>query len=308
MLKLAGLASVRLPLTDTPLDLRGPLREATGQSFRRINRFIQLALLGAARCVASLERPPPPDCALMIGTDSGMLADMSRVVTAMAAEQRVPTPFEFMNVSGAMAGFQVAQYLGLRGPQLTVHAVNASLEAALRLLSLRSAPQRQALVGFIEEGCWPLHEQRERLDWPQGGIEECSHWLYFDADAIAPLATLQWCRRYRDLEALAAALEPLDRSTLVLAASRYSRNTVPLNQWAAQLGISRLSGQDDPVAHSGGLPAAAIGQLLREHPGRGLLYLNQSGEKEFHATLLDATAATAFVPPSAPSNDTRNAR
>ena len=191
MLKLRAAASVHEVLGDTPSDLRARLKEMTGQNFRRINRFIELALLGALRC-RDAASGIAPDAALYLACDSPMLADSVKILQGIQNERRPPSPFEFMNISGNMAGYYVANQLGLNGPQLSLHRNRAGLEAALELLMLQSAQHRRALIGYVEEGVWPLSEQRARhglaADAP---LAECSHWFYFDQDCTAPLAVIE---------------------------------------------------------------------------------------------------------------------
>lgn len=190
MLKLSAYGSLHHQLEDTPVDLRALLKVETGQNFRRINRFIELALLGALRCrkhaglIAN-------DAALYLTCDSPMLADSAKILQGIELEGRPPSPFEFMNVSGNMAGYYIAHQLELSGPQLALHRNHESLEAALELLMLQSAQHRHALLGYVEEGVWPLSEQRIRLGLSANTpLYECSHWFYFDQDSAAPLAEI----------------------------------------------------------------------------------------------------------------------
>ncbi|MGH8541501.1 MAG: hypothetical protein ACRETW_13490 [Stenotrophobium sp.] len=214
MLKTSASASLHEELGENPADLRALLKAETGQNFRRINRFIELALLGALRC-RQQAGAIAPDTALYLACDSPMLADTVKILEGIENERRPPSPFEFMNVSGNMAGYYVAQQLGLNGPQLSLHRNRAGLEAALELLSLDSAQHRRALIGYVEEGVWPLSEQRARHGWTADAVlYECSHWFYFDQDCTAPLAIIE--------TASAVSAEPVTQGMdTPLALSRY---------------------------------------------------------------------------------------
>lgn len=305
MLKLAACSSLHWPVAESPRDLRALLKEETGQSIRRINRFIELALLGAQRCARvaagviekDLGSPAlahgaapggiPPDTALYLCFDVGMLADTTRIMAGYAQGKRAPTPFEFMNTSGGMAGFHVAQMLKLDGPQLSLHRNHVSLEAALQLLQLQSAPHRRALVGYVEEGCWPAADQRERFHW-DGEFIECSHWLYFDGGVAAPLATIESCTRYADFEALAAAVATLDKSQLWFAATERSRS--PEQDWSPALGLPQRFEAPELAetsrCFSSGLPALALSAFARSELKGRLLHVNRSGSGEYLATLM----------------------
>lgn len=285
MLKLVASSQLRFELGEGPADLRDPLREQTGERFRRVNRYIEMSLLGATRCVASLGMLRPATSLLMC-TDAGMLADTAKVMDGMARTLRAPTPFEFMNLSGSMAGFHVAAHLRLQGAQLSLFRNHAALEAALQMLMLKSRRERSALVGFVEEGCWPLDQMRERLKWPEGALTECSHWLYFDQDAAQSIGGIERCTSHADLADLVASLAATSRQGLWLAGTHLSRNTAPLGEWAALLGVQNVFETDVEPLYSGGRVTALLAEFCRRHPGESLLHVNQSGEQDFHAILL----------------------
>lgn len=294
MLKIAACASVRTPVTEQPEDVRLRLRTESGLSVRRVNRFIELALLGATQCQRAASAAFPAHTALYLSMDAGMVADTARVITGYIQTQRAPTPFEFMNISGSMAGFHVAQTLGLQGPQLSLHRNDASLEAALPLLALRSAPHRQALLGFVEEGVWPLHEQRQRLSW-DGDFLECSHWLYLDADCARPLATIESCTQYEGLGAMIAALEPLERAGCQLSTSQSNHTDPDARALSEALRIPLWPSQMEGAWYSGGLTAQALVQFAQAGRAGRLLHVNQTRSGECVATQLrvDECAASA---------------
>lgn len=206
MLKIAAVGAYCTEQLEQPSDLRGLLLQETGQSFRRINRFIELSLLGALRCRA-MAGHIAPRAALFSAAEAPMLTDCVKALRSTIYEQRPPTPFEFMNISGNMAGFYIAQQLQIDGPQLSVARRQAGLECALELLHVPNPAQRQALLGCVEEGVWPMAEQRQRLGLTDDApLMETSHWFYIDADAGAPLCVIDEVRMLRTREALADAL------------------------------------------------------------------------------------------------------
>lgn len=211
MLKIAGFARYQDALGNEARELRNLLQAESGRSFRRINRFTELALIGALR----LHRKMPavaPDAALYLASESPMLGDCVKVLNSTIVEQRPPTPFEFMNISGNMAGFYIAQQIGIDGPQLAIARRHAGLEAALELLQLPT--HRHALLGCVEEGVWPLAAQRQRVDLPADApLFETSHWFYCDADCHAPLAELLPVLRATNEHGLQLALSQLAADT-----------------------------------------------------------------------------------------------
>ena len=190
MLKLAACAALYLPAGEAPAPLAQLRAELGLPSLRRINRFTELALLGAHRCRLAYGRALPADTTVLLVSETPNLSDALRVMRALIGEARPPSPFDFMNTASNMAGFYVAQQLGLSEAQLSLHRAGDGLNAALELLTLPSAPRR-VLLGVVEEADWPLAEHRERLCLPPDApLAECSDWFFLDADCVDPLALI----------------------------------------------------------------------------------------------------------------------
>lgn len=277
MLKIAAAFSHEATLDERADDLRARLLDLTGQSFRRINRYIELALYGALRCAHG---GVGADTALYLASEAPMLADCVKALRGVIAERRPPTPFEFMNISGNMAGFYIAQQLAMSGPQLAVHRSGASMDAALELLTVQSAQHRRALLGYVEEGIWPLTEQRWRLDLPDGAtLAECSHWLYLDADCARPLATIGDMQVCDGRDALAACLRAMPDDCRVLLGSGCTPEDA-----AALDRLGLVTETTDPaLPFSTGRTAAAVATFALA-PGSAHL-LHVTGQRGHYRTL-----------------------
>jgi hypothetical protein len=277
-LRIAAVSAHSRLLEDSPQDLRAELLEMTGQAFRRINRFIELAVYGALRCGREAGGVGG-DTALYLASEAPMLADCVRALRGVIAEARPPTPFEFMNISGNMAGFYIAQHLRMRGPQLAVHRNSASLECALDLLQLQSARHRRALLGYVEEGVWPLTEQRLRLGLPATAeLSESSHWFYLDADCAAPLGLIDAIERCSTLAQAQRALADAPAQWRVSIGHRCSE---------ADVDALRAARPDAQMMETDGAYSTAttamrlIGFLLRDS-APGLLQVNHSGDGGYY--------------------------
>ena len=151
------------------------------ERFRRIDRFIQLALLGSAECVRG--NALAPDCALYICSGSGPVGTNIAVQEAIVGNRVLPTPFHFVNTLGSSAGFYVARNLSLEGQSLFISRRGNSLSAGLACVAtdLASGAVPQALLGFVEECSLPLsaHRSRQQLD-ADAMVAEGSHWLLLE--------------------------------------------------------------------------------------------------------------------------------
>lgn len=278
-LPITGVASLALAAGDAPTSLREPLRALSPSAPRRINRLIELGLLGAHTCVRGHTLPSDTD--IYMAFSSGCVADSVALVKNAVRDQ--PTmPVTFINVSSNMAGFYVAASLGLHSENQVVAARDFSWEAALELAILNTADRRGLLIGAVEEAVWPLPEHRERLGLAPGTpLLESSQWLLVSREATQPLAWLHWVRRFNDDDALAAFLAAAPAP----AGTRLWVNGADADAWSPRAGLALASGLA-PEGHTG-LPAAlACCRFVREGRGGALLHLHRGGAGNWCAMLI----------------------
>ena len=158
--------------------LEAALKNLCRERFRRIDRFIQLALLGSARCVAG--RTLQPDCGIYLGSGLGPIGNNILTQQQLIRDAEIPKPVNFVNTLGSSAGFHVARNLGLRGQNFFISRRGASLQAVLSaaIADLTCGVVGQALLGVVEEVALPLAEHRLRQHLPGDlTLAEGSHWL-----------------------------------------------------------------------------------------------------------------------------------
>ena len=168
--------------------LKEELRRYAREHFRRVNRFILLALIGARKCIHG--RSVAADTAVYVTTEHGNLGDTATVLDEIYAAQSLPKPFSFINTMSNTAAFYLAQSLGARGRNITVSSQRLSFERGIDLLTadFTAGAEKSALIGGVDvaslsgaggdEGA--LHPQRLHLHrqcWrgrepPQGGAPE----------------------------------------------------------------------------------------------------------------------------------------
>jgi 3-oxoacyl-(acyl-carrier-protein) synthase len=167
------------------------LRPVCREHFRRIDRFIELALVGSGECAAG--RALAADCGLYISSGIGPIGTNVVVQDSVSRDARLPMPFSFVNTLGSSAGYYVGKNLGLTGESIFVSRRGASFSAALAcaVADLMSGVVSQALVGAIEECLLPVERFRELVALPAGAqTAEGSHWLLLARgdDGGAPVA------------------------------------------------------------------------------------------------------------------------
>ena len=171
-----------------PPPLKDLAREATGVSVRRIGRFVQLALIGAGRCLSG--RTLPAGTATYFASGRGDLEVTLEVLRHLCEHGGSPAPFTFINTVGNSACFHVAKTFGLSGRSLFVTTRHAPLHAALRLaaLDIATGGVAAALVGSSDLCTAPLTAHRERIGVSPGTpVGEGSHWfLLGSGDRLGP--------------------------------------------------------------------------------------------------------------------------
>lgn len=159
-------------------ELRKEVNTVCGERFRRIDRFIQLSLLGAARCAQMIK--PDEQAGLYIGSRFAAVRNTIQVQEQMFVHGQIPKPANFINTLSNSAGYYVARNLKLQGKNIFVSRANASLEAALELarLDLQNGSIKQALIGVVDEGVPVQAHHCQRMGIPEDtALAEGSHWF-----------------------------------------------------------------------------------------------------------------------------------
>lgn len=181
------------PAADTRASLADILGQAMAHPPRRINRYTQLALIGAHRAVAKLSRPLAPQTPLYLASENGGIAETVSLMDGILFERLPPKPMAFVNLPSNMAGFYTGASLQLRGHNMTVSRHFGAFGAMLELAELDTQREHAMLLGLVCEAAWPLSEHRYRRGLPAGTpLLESSYWLVVGAHAEQPAAALDY--------------------------------------------------------------------------------------------------------------------
>jgi len=207
-------------------DLKPLTLEATGKAYRRIGRFIQLALIGAARCAQS--HRIPREAAVYFASGRGDLETTVEIMTQLFRDGQTPKPLAFVNTVSNAACFYVAQLLNLQSRSNFICNRYFAFENAvqLALLDLQCGIVSSALVGSVDIASAPLDDHRLRLQLDTGAVlGEASHWLWLGRrdDTRPQLGTIIAARHFAERRELLAWIEQraLSRSTCSLSAGQF---------------------------------------------------------------------------------------
>lgn len=193
---------------EPPDSLRELLRACMPNPPRRINRYIRLALIGAHRCLGSLEDPLAPDTPVYMASEQGNAAEAISLLDEIVWHGRSPKPMSFINVSSNMVGYYLAASFGLHGRNINVARSHASFGAMLELASLepylQAPPQASILLGTVAECVWPLANHRRRCKLPADTpLVEASYWLLLGDKTEENAPRLAWASTMDEAQARA---------------------------------------------------------------------------------------------------------
>jgi len=274
---------------DTELPpLKELVKDTTGQAVRRVGRFIQLALIGAGRCLQGQTVPAGTlfvdtllaDTAVYLTSGRGDLEITLDVLEQMVEQGLPPKPLSFINTVSNSACFYLAKQFGLHGRSHFVTRRRAPLESALQLaaLDIAEGSVQTALLGSVDICTLPLAQHRQRLAVTENqAIGEGSHWFLLASDnhigdALGHVVTVD---SFANLDALAAWLNskaPFAHDT-VFTTGQYVDEE--LTRALQAMGITMPSFWPAPPApwydsHCG----LVLGEFLTKKPASRLLYID----------------------------------
>lgn len=253
---------------DALADLKPLVKEATGQPVRRVGRFIQLALIGAGRCLGG--RTAPDDTAVYFTSGRGDMEVTVEVMEALFRDGEAPKPLHFINTVSNAACFYISKHFGLHGRSTFLCNRYFSFETALQLalFDLSSGVVKHALVGSVDIVTPPLPIQRRRLhlssDTP---VAEACHWLLLSADPTGARGAIAASSVFGDR---AAALEFARKADAPFGAvGQFGENEAFLRD----AGVSEIFDYRAGSAHYDSQSGAAISSFLDAGSG-ALLHVN----------------------------------
>ncbi len=181
-----------------PEDLEPVSQPLLCKRFRKIGRFIKLALCGAASAVkASGLTLPAERTAVVFGTGIGNSIDMAGFCEATLGgpTDAFPSPIQFANAIGNSGAFYVAEAFQLTGPVIAISQEDVSFECALLTARdlLWAGDADLVLAGAADVLFGDEAAQRERMKLPpsvQAAFSEGAGWLLLERSGPQSRAVL----------------------------------------------------------------------------------------------------------------------
>ena len=268
------------------MDVKAVLKEATGQSFRRSDRFIQMALLGAYRAVG--DERLANDTALYLASGQGNLAVFNRLRDQQYVLKQPPKPVDFINSLSNTAGFYVAQFLGLFGKNLnlTQHGFVVYMTLLLAQNDLNIGAQKQVLVGGVDELLEPVGFTKKFLGiCDERALGEGSNWILLNTVQEGSLGSIEVMEPVFSSAELQSYLETIEPTTKLAFGLRFNESVV--DEMLKKSGLERFC-YEEACGFYETAALYTIARFLREDAGEMLFIENF--EEEFRLIRIVSSA------------------
>jgi len=260
-----------------PPDLKAVLRTLSGKVYRRIDRFIQLAIIGAHKAAASYELDP--ETALYLTSGQGDIPVFARVRQQRYLQKMMSKPVDFVNLASNTAGFYIASHLGLNGTNLFLSHNDFPVQMALLLAQSDLELQKQStvLLGGVDEWFADQELSRKILGVNESTkLGEGSNWMLLKRDSEGAIASLTIEPELLDLSTLK------ERVALVGAAVRLafseSLTATVINEIMGLRADHKRFNYEKFCAYYETLPLFALNLFLSRESGE-LLHIDSDGER-----------------------------
>jgi hypothetical protein len=200
-------------------NLKQEVKDSCGKHVRRVDRFIQLALIGSHRC--ALEFDLPKNTGLYLSSGDGPKTNIHNSLEQIYQHQQPLMPLNFINMVSNSASYYIAHSLGIQGANIFNSDDHFSIQNSLLLaeLDLSTGTTDCALAGTIDEAAAPFDIQRKLLDADSDApIGEGSYWLLLSKkpeNAIGKLLCNQQSNNLNEICETIATLTSKDASAVI---------------------------------------------------------------------------------------------
>jgi len=158
--------------------LKSVVKNRLGHNIRRIDRFTQLALIGASDCKGNLDLPKKTG--VIMASDFASLSNASSVLSSMFQYASSPSPYDFIHTVSNAASYYLALEFKLTSHNLFISQQHATLQSCLSLaeIDINCFNLNAVLIGQVNEVGMPFSAHRERAGMNASHIlSESSSWF-----------------------------------------------------------------------------------------------------------------------------------
>jgi hypothetical protein len=260
--------------------LKEEIKRYTQENFRRVNRFILLALLGALQCID--RRSIETATAVYLTTEDGNLGETAGVLDEIYASRSLPRPFGFINTMSNTAAFYLARNLGIRGRNITVSSQHLSFERGLELLraDFVGGAEKSALIGGVDHSSLSQVNREEQAGRGRRMVDG-SGWFYVKAEQEGACGAFTAIMSFRDGPSFLRWIRERERSPAEVVS------------FGAMIGVDEAAALREtlqPAAefdylrdygYSGSATACGVSLFVELFQAKTLLHINRDGRGNY---------------------------
>ena len=257
---------------ETVKSLSADVKKQTGIHFRRVNRFILLAVCGAHHCAGGQHLDP--ETGIWLTTENGTVGDTEKGLGQLFVQHIFPKPYNFINTMSNTATFYIAQSLKLSSPNITMACKDFAFERGLSLarVDIRRGAASGALVGGVDEAVFSEANLQSRFG---DHLKDGSAWLYLTDSENGAKGEIRQVRSFagqKDATAWIDSRASIDRPVVT-----FGVRIAPEEQrlWLQQLNNAEHFDHIKIYGYFDSAPAAGICLCFQKFPNRTCFHINK---------------------------------
>ncbi len=269
---------------DTIKELDAEVRQQTGIHFRRVNRFILMAIYGAHLCADGLALDKTT--ALWLTTENGTVGDTEKGLDQLFGQGIYPKPYNFINTMTNTAAFYIAQNLGLDSPNITLSCKEFAFERGLILAraDLKQQSVSGFLIGGVDEAVFSEKNLKSRFG---NNLKDGSAWLYVSNQKLQAIGAIKDVRYFsceKETAEWLTAWDPPENAILSFGV-RVSAEEQPA--WRERIPQAQLYDHISLHGYFDSAPAACIGLFFKEFKKRTCLHINRDSRGHYMVVVVE---------------------
>ena len=259
-------------------DLKNELKKYSSESFRRLNDYILLSLIGAYGCTdqCDLEK----NTSLYLPTESGNLSDTENVMDQLFRDHELPMPFSFINTMSNTAAFYVAKNLSLIGRNLTMSSRGLSFERGLELalVDFESGIVENCLIGGVDERS--ISKSRFNLRFIDKDYHDFKHinvsaWLYLKSAKTGAIGEIREILNFKDFDSAIKWYSDYISKHKCVRAFGMPVDTAQRQDWRSQSESIEEFDYIQQLGHCDTGASYAITSFLEQYADQTLIHINK---------------------------------
>lgn len=154
---------------DTIVDVATDKKALLEKRFNRTDNFINLTLYGLQNTIKSLDK----DSAVYLASPTGNLNSTLKTCKTICIDNKLPSPFTFLNSVPSITLFYIAKWFGLEGKMIFVDSFRSGFIQAY--CDIKMGFDKPILVGIVSEAIEDLELHKTKFDTQK--VIEKSKWV-----------------------------------------------------------------------------------------------------------------------------------